>query len=113
MVDGEPERDERTSTPLDGEQALRALLEIDPDAGPVDDVGLLGVWTLVTLQSIDPDGLVFHPLGPALAGQLVYDVSGRMSAQIVRTDQPRFASDEVPRALPDEAAAAWRASIGY
>ena len=36
-----------------------------------------------------------------------------MSAQIVRTDQPRFASDDNTQALPDEMAAAWRGYIGY
>jgi hypothetical protein len=76
-------------------------------------VDVLGVWTLVTLQSIGADGVAFYPLGPDLAGQLVYDVSGRMSAQIVRTDHPRFASDDNTQALPDEMAAAWRGYIGY
>jgi len=76
-------------------------------------VELLGVWTLVTLQSIGADGVASYPLGPDLAGQLVYDVSGRMSAQIVRAGQARFASDDNTQALPDEMAAAWRGYIGY
>jgi hypothetical protein len=76
-------------------------------------LNVLGVWTLVTLEATGADGVVFYPLGPDLVGQLVYDVSGRMSAQIVRTGQPRFASDDNTQALPDEMAAAWRGYIGY
>jgi len=62
-------------------------------------LNVLGVWTLVTLKAIVRTVWCFYPLGPDLAGQLVYDVSGRMSAQIVRTDQPRFASDDNTQAL--------------
>jgi hypothetical protein len=74
---------------------------------------LIGTWTLVALTVIRPDGAVSLPLGPRPAGQLVYDVNGRMSAQLVRGDQAKFESDDNVQALPEEAAAAWRGYIGY
>jgi hypothetical protein len=74
---------------------------------------LLGTWTLVALEVIGPDGTVSHPLGAAPRGQLIYDDAGRMSAQLVRSDEPRFASDDNQRASAAEAASAWRGFIGY
>jgi Lipocalin-like domain len=75
--------------------------------------GLLGTWRLVTLEMIGADGAVTLPLGAAPRGQLVYDDAGRMSAQLVRSDEPRFTSDDNRQALSAEAASAWYGYIGY
>ncbi|HEY1571968.1 MAG TPA: lipocalin-like domain-containing protein [Pseudonocardiaceae bacterium] len=74
---------------------------------------LLGAWRLVTWQSIGPDGSVGYPLGPDAIGQLSYDDSGRVSAQLVRVHQPRFASDDWQLATDDEKQAAWPGYFGY
>ncbi|MEQ8842194.1 MAG: hypothetical protein RIB98_14520 [Acidimicrobiales bacterium] len=34
---GVPDRDERVAIPLDPEEALKALLAVDPDRDPVED----------------------------------------------------------------------------
>lgn len=55
---------------------------------------LLGAWKLVTWQQIRQDGTIDYPLGPDAIGQLMYSDSDRVSAQLVRVDQPPFASDD-------------------
>jgi hypothetical protein len=74
---------------------------------------LIGMWRLVALTVIGLDGVASFPLGRELAGQLIYDASGRMSAQIMRSDQASFASDDNLHALTEEASAAWHNYIGY
>jgi hypothetical protein len=43
----------------------------------------------------------------------MYDESGRMSAQLMRTNQARFASDDWRQATPDQKASAWSSYFGY
>ncbi len=74
---------------------------------------LLGSWQLVSWQSIEVDGSVSFPLGENAVGQLMYDASGRMSAQLVRSDQDRFGSDDWREAKPEEMVAAWPSYFGY
>ncbi|MBV8933571.1 MAG: lipocalin-like domain-containing protein [Kutzneria sp.] len=74
---------------------------------------LIGAWRLASWQSIDPDGTVGYPLGQDAVGQLMYDEGGRVSAQLVRSGQPGFASDDWRRASAGEMCAAWPAYFGY
>lgn len=74
---------------------------------------LLGTWKLVAWQSIKSDGTVDYPLGDDALGQLTYDTSGRVSAQLVRAGQPRFASDDWRRASATEMCASWPSYFGY
>ena len=55
---------------------------------------LLGAWRLVSWEQIKDDGTVVYPLGPDAAGQLMYTAPDRVSAQLVRTKLPPFASDD-------------------
>ncbi len=73
---------------------------------------LLGAWQLVSWQEIRPSGTVAYPLGPHAAGRLMYDRSGQMSAQFVRSHR-RFASDDWRQAQPGEMAGAWPDYFGY
>ena len=52
---------------------------------------LVGIWRLVRWEERDPGGTVTHPLGKDAIGQIMCDAEGRMSAQLVRRDQVRFA----------------------
>lgn len=74
---------------------------------------LLGTWRLVTWEAVDADGTVSYPMGDDVAGQLMYDDCGRVSAQLVRADQPPFASEDWRQATPDEMTAAWPNYFGY
>jgi lipocalin-like protein len=75
---------------------------------------LLGPWSLVSWEIVGPDGTVSHPLGEHPVGQLLYDgTADRVSAQLVRAGQQRFASDDWLHASADEMCAAWPAYFGY
>jgi hypothetical protein len=74
---------------------------------------LIGSWRLVTWEVCDADGTVTRPLGAGEVGQLMYDEGGRMSAQLMQPDQPRFASDNPRQATPEEKARAWSDYFGY
>src|SRR5579863_4391605 len=71
---------------------------------------LLGAWRLASSHWEDAAGTVDSPLGDDAVGQLIYDRSGAVSAQLMRRNQPRFADDDWRRATAGERAAAW---IGY
>jgi len=68
---------------------------------------------LVSWEIRDPDGTVTRPLGAGEIGQLMYDEDGRMSAQLMQTNQARFASDDWRQASPEEKARAWSDYFGY
>lgn len=74
---------------------------------------LLGAWSLVSWQSFSDDGSVRYPLGEDAVGQLMYDATGRVSAQLVRAEQERFHSDDWRKAKPEEMIAAWPGYFGY
>jgi Lipocalin-like domain len=74
---------------------------------------LIGAWRLIEWYEVRPDGTVDYPLGPDAVGQLMYDPSGGMSAQLVRRGQTPFASDDWRKASADERAAAWPNYFGY
>ncbi|NLU72292.1 lipocalin-like domain-containing protein [Streptomyces sp. HNM0575] len=74
---------------------------------------LLGAWRLVSWKAFDAAGDAFHPLGADAVGQLLYDDSGRMSAQLARANRPPFADEDWLKAHPDEVVAAWPDYFGY
>lgn len=71
---------------------------------------LLGAWRLASSDWEGDAGKVDSPLGDDAVGQLIYDRSGAVSAQLMRRNQPRFAHDDWRLATAAERAAAW---IGY
>lgn len=73
----------------------------------------LGNWRLVSWEQHDETGGVIYPLGPDAVGQLIYDDSGRMSAQLMRRNPLRFASEDRQYATAEEKAAAWDEYFGY
>ena len=74
---------------------------------------LLGAWRLESWEARDATGRVTYPLGEDARGQLSYDGSGRMSAQLMRQHQARFASQDWQQASEKEKAAAWGNYFGY
>jgi hypothetical protein len=46
-----------------------------------------GVWRLIRCESRDAEGQVREPFGPHPVGRIVYDRSGRMSAQLMNPDR--------------------------
>jgi hypothetical protein len=77
-----------------------------------DHQQLLGAWRLVTWEEQTNRGLGY-PLGPDAIGQISYDASGRMSAQLTRSSQAHFVSEDWREAASQERSAAWVNYFGY
>jgi hypothetical protein len=76
-------------------------------------VRLIGTWRLVRWEARDRHGPVTFPLGEDAIGQIHYSGDGRMSAQLMRRNQHRFASDDWRQATQNERAEAWSNYFGY
>jgi Lipocalin-like domain len=74
---------------------------------------LLGAWRLVSWEQVQDDGTIVYPLGADAAGQLMYTAADRVSAQLVRTQQAPFASDDWQQATAEEMCEAWPSYFGY
>ena len=74
---------------------------------------LVGTWRLVSLESRASDGEIRYPLGRTPIGQLLYDVGGHISAQLMNPDRPKFASGDRLRGSDAEVRAATDGYIAY
>jgi hypothetical protein len=70
---------------------------------------LIGSYKLISYDSYDEKGTVTRL--PYETGQISYDAAGRMSAQLMRKDRPRFTAGQ--QASEAERAAAYSSYIAY
>src|SRR5262249_38236556 len=70
---------------------------------------LIGTWTLVSYEAIEPDGSRSLPFGHAV-GRLSYDVHGNMSGQVMR---PHRAPVELAIGAAQQVRAAYIGYIAY
>ena len=63
---------------------------------------LLGTWTLVSDDHLNPDGSRTGDYGPNPAGILMFDDGGRYAIQIVRTGRAKFAANDRKKGTPEE-----------
>ena len=73
----------------------------------------IGTWKLVTSEFRTSDGKVTYPLGEKAVGILVYDSGGRMAAQLMRPDRPKFASGDMRGGTPEEIKTAAEGYVAY
>jgi len=73
----------------------------------------IGSWKLVSSEFRRSDGEVNYPLGRDAVGLLMYDATGHMSAQLMRSNRPKFASDDHLKATPAEIKSAFEGYIAY
>jgi len=74
---------------------------------------LAGVWRLASSEMRDARGNVFYPLGEDCQGLLVLTAQGTLSAQIMRSDRPEFASGDMLAATPEEIVAAYQGFVSF
>ena len=75
---------------------------------------LVGTWRLVQYFDTDASGKVTYPFGEKPIGYLVYDLTGHMSAQLMRTPAtPRFASGDDEKGTEAEVRAAYDGFVAY
>src|SRR5262249_55453423 len=54
---------------------------------------LVGTWIFVSAQDVKPDGTKVDPWGPNPKGVAMYDAKGRFTFIIMRSDLPKFVSN--------------------
>jgi hypothetical protein len=74
---------------------------------------ILGTWRLLSYEARDATGTVQFPLGETVAGQLIYDSAGNMSAHVMATDRPRFASADPAGGTDLEVRTAFERFVSY
>ena len=79
---------------------------------------LVGTWRLVTFEDRkdknDPNSEWIYPHGKNPKGYIIYDETGHVTIQIMRTPPPsKFASGKDDRPTPEEAQAAYDGYVAY
>jgi hypothetical protein len=73
-----------------------------------------GTWKLVSWKIERANGeLTDPPLGPDPLGWIMYHPGGHMSVVLMRPDRPKFASNNLMDATPEEVEAAFEGYISY
>lgn len=57
----------------------------------------VGAWKLISFERRTAAGEVSYPMGDHPVGRLTYDAMGRMSAQLMMPDRPKFKADDAAR----------------
>jgi hypothetical protein len=71
-------------------------------AAVAQQAALVGTWTIVVSDTIMPDGTRVPTFGPNPDGAVTFDAGGRYSLQIIRSNLPKFASNNRLQGTPDE-----------
>jgi Lipocalin-like domain len=73
--------------------------------------GLIGTWTLVSSDTVNPNGSRAPTLGVNPTGRLVFTRDGRFIWLFLSTDLPKFTSNSRATGTPEENGAIVRGSI--
>lgn len=65
-----------------------------------------GAWRLVSFEEHRPDGEIDYPYGRNPVGLLIYDATGRMSVQVMRSNRAPLSSNDLQKAASEEIKAA-------
>ena len=75
---------------------------------------LVGTWRVVRYVDTDPAGNVTYPFGEKPSGYFVYDATGHLSVQIMRTPaRPLFAAGDDDKGTDAEVRAAYNGYAAY
>jgi len=73
-----------------------------------------GTWRLLSWKIEQANGeLIDSPLGPDPLGWIMYQPGQHMSVALMRPDRPKFASDNLVEATPEEVETAFGGYISY
>ena len=74
---------------------------------------LVGTWTLVSADTVRPDGSKTPNFGSTPKGAAMHDASGRFTFMLMRSDLPKFAVNNRNQGTADENKAAVQGSIAF
>jgi hypothetical protein len=73
----------------------------------------IGAWRLISFEVQTDDGRVIRPFGTDAQGSIIYTDSGRVSAQVMRSDRPPIAAGDQMKGTSEEMAANYKGCISY
>ncbi|MEO8494134.1 MAG: lipocalin-like domain-containing protein [Planctomycetota bacterium] len=72
-----------------------------------------GTWNLVSSEMRTSTGEIHYPLGKDCQGRMIFDTEGNFSAQLMRTERPKFASDDLLRGTDEEIRTAYQGYVAF
>src|SRR5262249_25499356 len=90
-----------------------ALLPSSVVAQEISLKELIGSWIFVSAEDVKPDGTKVDPWGPNPKGVAMYDAKGRFTFMIMRSDLPKFASNNRAQATAEEGKAVAQGMIAF
>lgn len=88
----------------------RGVAQAQPGGTAAD---LVGSWRFESYEDRDDRGTVVRPYGAAPAGLLIYDATGHMAVQIMKTPPPDVVSDDWDNFTAPEKVALWDGYVAY
>jgi hypothetical protein len=74
---------------------------------------IVGAWKLISYKMQKDNEKAIYPFGKNARGSIIYTDSGRVSAQIMRSDRPKFASGDQMKGTADEIKANYEGYWSY
>ena len=74
---------------------------------------LLGTWSLVSIESVRPDGSRSSMLGANPNGIAFFDVGGHYLISVMRSDRAKYATNDLTQGTADENKATAQGTITY
>ena len=90
-----------------------ALLPSSVVAQEISLKELVGSWIFVSAQDEQPDGSKVDSWGPNPKGAAMYDANGRFTFMIMRSDLPKFTSNNRAQATAEEGKAVAQGMIAF
>jgi hypothetical protein len=78
-----------------------------------EDLSVIGIWKLISLESQADDGTLTYPFGKDVAGLAMIDAKGVFSAQVMNMKRPPFKISDPRGGTPEEVKMAFEDYIGY
>ncbi|MFB6455275.1 lipocalin-like domain-containing protein [Chitinophaga sp. Hz27] len=74
---------------------------------------ILGTWSLVSVENINPDGSTISPYGDHPVGMLIFMPSGKYAIQILKANRGKVAANDKDKATAEENAALVRGTNAH
>jgi hypothetical protein len=78
-----------------------------------EDLSVIGIWKLISIQTQADDGTLTYPFGKDVDGLAMIDARGYFSAQVMDMKRPSFKSADPRGGTPGEVKKAFENYIGY
>ena len=78
-----------------------------------DDLTVIGIWKLLSLESQYDDGTANYPFGNDVSGLLIIDTGGYSSVHLMDMKRPSFKDPDPRGGAPEEAKTAFEGYVGY